>query len=155
LWLFDPYLKFRERANFKLDDGMLTLQDYDKMRLINRTLLTIFVSDLQEMALGLACQQFSEISEFDPTYCEQIWADDCIDEELRKVLSKGQNGAHLSVDLTAHMDYFFNTRSCEVSIENPFHFADKYPALNHQVQPETSNFLSPVKSNGSASITLL
>lgn len=46
LWLFDPYLNFKQRANFKLDDAMLTLDDYEKMRCLNRTLLTVFLQDL-------------------------------------------------------------------------------------------------------------
>jgi len=29
LWLFDPYLNFKQRPNFKLDDAMLTLDDYE------------------------------------------------------------------------------------------------------------------------------
>ena len=43
LWIFDPFVNFKQRQNFVLDDSSLTLDDYNQMRQINRTLLTFFM----------------------------------------------------------------------------------------------------------------
>lgn len=58
------------------------------MRELNRTLLTQFLSDLQQSSVAQACFNFSEISEINYMQVNERWADDCIDEELRKVLRK-------------------------------------------------------------------
>ena len=42
LWLFDSELKFSERQEFTLDDLNLSLSDFQKMRQINRQVLTEF-----------------------------------------------------------------------------------------------------------------
>lgn len=83
LWLFDPYLNFKQRTNFRLDDALLTLEDYEQMHGLNRTLLTYFLTILQETSLVHACNDFTDISEIDEFLVEQKWADECIDEELR------------------------------------------------------------------------
>jgi hypothetical protein len=44
LWLFDPYMDFRKREDFKLDDSMLSINDYERMRKLNRALLTAFLA---------------------------------------------------------------------------------------------------------------
>lgn len=40
LWLFDPYMNFREIPDFKLQEASLTKANYDEMKLLNRILLT-------------------------------------------------------------------------------------------------------------------
>lgn len=129
------------------------------MRELNRALLTQFLSDLQQSSMAQACFNFSEISEVNYMQVNERWADDCIDEELRKVLHKSLHGQHLSVDLTAHMDYFFNTRGCDVTSENPFNVPQKYPALLYKVSGSPcQNFSSPAKdirSTSSGGVTLL
>ena len=48
LWLFDPFIRFRDRSDLKLEDHQLSLEDYEQMRKVNRAMLTIFLSQLQE-----------------------------------------------------------------------------------------------------------
>jgi len=60
LWIFDPYINFKDRKNFVLDDSSLTLADYSQMRLINRTLLTFFMQDINECGIEEAVKKFSE-----------------------------------------------------------------------------------------------
>jgi hypothetical protein len=43
LWLFDPILKFSERAEMELEESSLSTEDYEKMRKINRQALTDFL----------------------------------------------------------------------------------------------------------------
>ena len=43
LWLFDPILKFSERAEMELEESSLSTEDYEKMRRINRQALTDFL----------------------------------------------------------------------------------------------------------------
>lgn len=43
LWIFDPFVNFKQRKNFVLDDSSLSLDDYNQMRQINRSLLTFFM----------------------------------------------------------------------------------------------------------------
>ena len=42
LWLFDNELKFSERQGFTLDDLNVNIDDFQKMRQINRQVLTEF-----------------------------------------------------------------------------------------------------------------
>lgn len=42
LWLFDKDVKFSERPDFTLDDHNVTAEDFQKMRMINRRILTQF-----------------------------------------------------------------------------------------------------------------
>lgn len=114
LWLFDPFLQFNKRSDFRHDDSFLSISDYEQMRSLNRTLLTLFLIELPEMSLQAAALGFSEISEVGEFQTEQKWADECIDEEIKGILLTKANGAHLTVDLTAHMDYFYNTLDCHV-----------------------------------------
>ena len=37
----------------------------------------------------------------------------------------------MSVDITAHMEYFYNTLECDNRTQNPFLFAKSYPALQY------------------------
>lgn len=40
LWLFDPVLKFSERAGLKLEESCITAEDFSKMHRLNRKALT-------------------------------------------------------------------------------------------------------------------
>ena len=100
-----------------LDDASLTLDDYKNMRQINRCLLTFFLQDWSEVGIELAVKRFSETISLD--LADQNWADEHIDEELKKLLQLKMNGAYLTVDLTAHMEYFYNTLDCDNRTENP------------------------------------
>jgi hypothetical protein len=71
---------------------------------------------------------------------DQNWADEYLDEEMKQVLLVKNNGAYLNVDLTAHIEYFYNTLDCDNRTENPFRLPSKYQAL-----------LYPVSSSGGMS----
>ena len=43
LWLFDPVLKFSERAELKLEESFITADDYERMHKLNRKTLTTFL----------------------------------------------------------------------------------------------------------------
>jgi hypothetical protein len=101
------------------------------MRLINRMLLTIFLSDLENFTMYDSACNFSEILQFDQEQENNYWCDDVIDEEVKTVLSKLANGAYLPVDLISHFEFFYNTQSCGLNTENPFKNLAKYPALNY------------------------
>lgn len=58
LWLFNPYLNFSQRQNFKLSESELTLQDYQEMRRLNRALLTGFLKECQDTSVAEAVQVF-------------------------------------------------------------------------------------------------
>jgi len=58
LWLFNPYLNFSQRENFKLTESELTLQDYQGMRRLNRALLTGFLKECQDTSVAEAVQVF-------------------------------------------------------------------------------------------------
>jgi hypothetical protein len=76
-------------------------------------------------------KRFSETTQLDSS--DQNWADEYLDEELKKLLTVKINGAYLSVDLTAHIEYFYNTLDCDNRAENPFRSPSKYQALMYQV----------------------
>ena len=101
------------------------------MRLINRMLLTMFLSDLEDFTIYDAACNFSEILQFDQEQENNHWCDDVIDEEVKTVLTKPANGASLPVDLVSHFEYFYNTQSCGLKMENPFKNLPKYAALNY------------------------
>jgi len=124
-------MNFKQRQNFVLDDASLTLDDYKNMRQINRCLLTFFLQDWSEAGIELAVKRFSETISLDSA--DQNWADEHIDEELKKLLQLKMNGAFLTVDLTAHMEYFYNTLDCDNRTENPFRSPSKFLALLYQV----------------------
>ena len=114
------------------------------MRLINRTLLTFFMQDINECGIEEAVKKFSETTQLDLT--DQVWADEFLDEELKRLLLVKKNGASLSVDLTAHMEYFYNTLECNNKTENPFRSPSKYHALQYPVTSSSgmSNSTTPV-----------
>jgi hypothetical protein len=65
LWIFDPYINFKQRQNFVLDDSSLTLDDYYRMRQINRSLLTFFMQDVSESGIEEAVKRFNETIQLD------------------------------------------------------------------------------------------
>ena len=69
---------------------------------------------------------------------ENFWADEFLDEELKTLLKTRNNGAYLSVDITAHMEYLYNTLECSNKTDNPFKNSSKYPALLYPVRPNKS-----------------
>jgi len=60
LWLFDPYMNFRDIPDFKLTEASLTISNYEEMKLLNRVLLTMFLTDLNSMSINDAALKFSE-----------------------------------------------------------------------------------------------
>ena len=133
LWLFDPYLDFRTRPDFKLDEASLTLHDYEAMRKLNRTLLSIFLAAWQQTdELHEAALVFDQVNSVTPAEIEERWADEVIDEELKPVLRKKEFGAYLEVDLVAQMAYFYNTLDCHFVTDNPFTDTNKFPALTFE-----------------------
>lgn len=54
-----------------------------------------------------------------------------MDEELKGILKQRLNGQWLTVDITAHVEYFYNTLECDFSTSNPFLSPQHYPALNY------------------------
>jgi len=62
------------------------------------------------------------------------WADEFIDEEIKTVLKVRNNGAYLTVDLSAHMEYFYNTLECSNQTPNPFKYPTTYQALQYPVK---------------------
>lgn len=56
-----------------------------------------------------------------------------MDEEIKAVLAKKDNGVYLETDLIAHAEYFYNTLDCNSNTINPFLHPKKYPALLFQL----------------------
>jgi hypothetical protein len=61
LWLFNPQMEFSKRAGFVLDDACLSLEDYSRMRFLNRYILSVFLTQIQNSDLQTACSKFSLI----------------------------------------------------------------------------------------------
>ncbi len=59
--------------------------------------------------------------------------DDEIEKNVRVLLSKEKNGSILNTEITAHLEYFYNTLNMDLStkLENPFKNHLKYPALRY------------------------
>ena len=62
---------------------------------------------------------FQEDLVVDEDFLANKWADENLDEELKSLLSSVRNGKYLSVDLVAHIEYFYNTLECVHTTENP------------------------------------
>jgi len=58
-----------------------------------------------------------------------MWIDENIDEEIKQLLSMKENGQLISVDMVAHMEYFYNTLVCSNQTVNPFNCGKMFPAL--------------------------
>ena len=63
---------------------------------------------------------------------DETWNDECIDEEIRQLLVKAENGREITLDIVAHMEYFYNTLECHHKTVNPFECANPlmFPALH-------------------------
>lgn len=57
-----------------------------------------------------------------------------MDEEIKSLLKVRNNGAHLGVDIVAHIEYFYNTLDCDNLTENPFAHPASYQALLYTVK---------------------
>ena len=72
---------------------------------------------------------------------DESWNDECIDEEIKWLISKKENGSAISLDMVAHMEYFYNTLVCSHKTVNPFECLDSYrlfPALHYKSAPNLS-----------------
>ena len=89
------------------------------------------MQDVSESGIEEAAKRFNETTQIEAS--DQYWADEHLDEELKKLLIIKLNGAYLSVDITAHIEYFYNTLDCDNRTDNPFRTPSKYQALLYQV----------------------
>jgi hypothetical protein len=72
---------------------------------------------------------------------ENQWNDECIDEEVRSLLSVKENSKLISLDIVAHMEYFYNTLDCNHKAQNPFECANShllFPALHNHLKDQTA-----------------
>jgi hypothetical protein len=53
-------MNFRAIPDFKLTEASLTISNYEEMKLLNRVLLTMFLTDLNSMSINDAALKFSE-----------------------------------------------------------------------------------------------
>lgn len=60
---------------------------------------------------------------------KESWADECLDEELKGILSEHAHGRLIEVDIVSHLEYFYNTLDCDFTTKNPFDEPEAYPAL--------------------------
>jgi hypothetical protein len=130
LWLFDPVLKFSERAGLKLEESCITAEDFSKMHRLNRKALTSFLKSQED-----AFMEDASDSE------DENWSDENIDEEIRLLLSCKENGKLISLDIVAHMEYFYNTLECSFKTINPFDWANSaqmFPALHSHLNDQTA-----------------
>lgn len=72
------------------------------------------------------------------TEADENWADDFLDEEMKPILLTRNNGAYLTVDITGHIEYFYNTLECDNRTENPFKHPSKYQSLLYPVKCKES-----------------
>ena len=82
---------------------------------------------------------------------KECWADECLDEELKGILSDHAHGKLIEVDTVSHLEYFYNTLGCDFTTKNPFDEPEAYPALLYRptiVSSEGgSSYLSPDLQN--------
>ena len=63
----------------------------------------------------------------------ETWNDECIDDEIKQLLGSKENGKLITLDMVAHMEYFYNTLQCDNRTLNPFecpNSAKLFPALH-------------------------
>lgn len=136
LFLFDSELGFSKRDDFNLEDAHINVEDFKKMRLINRTKLTEFLqqNDTLVHPTHLQTTQTTSIindyqmkekedeiennSDSDSLMMDggseehEHWADELLDEEIKSLLALKSNGARIPLDIVAHFEYFYNTLDC-------------------------------------------
>ena len=61
----------------------------------------------------------------------------------------GKNGAYLTAEVVAHLEYFMNTLNfgLKSKVENPFEHQDKYPALLYKGESKVSVFSESYKDS--------
>ena len=72
---------------------------------------------------------------------ESVWADECLDEEIKEMLSHYEKGADIPLDMVCHMEYFYNTLDCDFKVEDPFKNHEnttRYPALQFREKGESA-----------------
>jgi len=94
--------------------------------------LTKFFIDVENHGISKAAALFS--AEYDEQESEEdeAWSDEILDEEIKQVLSSYEHGRYLDVDLTAHLEYFYNTLDCGFKTRNPFKKSQYFPALQYR-----------------------
>lgn len=55
--------------------------------------------------------------------------DEQIDSQYKEYLKVRRNGKFFSLDIVAHLEYFYNTLNMASHLENPFTEPKRYPAL--------------------------
>ncbi len=103
--MFNSDLKFSERSTFILDDSNIAVKDYERMWLINRKPLTTFLM-----------QTMHGEQTMEPKDMEAVWADECVDEGIKELLSDYEKGAEIPLDMVCHMEYFYNTLDCHFKV---------------------------------------
>ena len=71
-----------------------------------------------------------------------VWADECLDEEVKELLGHYQNGSSIPLDIVSHMEYFYNTLECDFKVEDPFKNLLRYPALTYKDKGLISDSIS-------------
>lgn len=81
-------------------------------------------------------------SSFADSYKSGQLSDKDIDDNYKVLLAKQRNGAYLSPEIVAHLEYFMNTLNLGLKslTENPFENLAKYPALQYKGESKVSQF---------------
>lgn len=88
-------------------------------------------------------------SSFADSYKSGQLSDKEIDDNYKVLLVKRRNGAYLSPEIVAHLEYFMNTLNLgyKSQTENPFENPAKYPALQYKGQSKVSHFSKSYKAS--------
>lgn len=81
-------------------------------------------------------------SSFVTSYKSGKLEDKDIDDNYKVLLVRRRNGAYLSPEIVAHLEYFRNTLNLGLKseTENPFDLPDKYPALQFTGESQVQRF---------------
>jgi hypothetical protein len=157
LWLFDPFMKFSEREMFIVEDSSLSVTDIDDMRTVNRILLTSYLHIMEEegsilndstyersvgLLVNLPRQEKKHVLQQKQKEC---WADEFIEEQIQVLLKVEENGKFLMPDITAHIEYFYNTLNFAFQASNPFTHTGDFPALSYKKPSQSSESYSDLK----------
>lgn len=102
------------------------------MRRLNRRALVDFLKSFTRMGIDDDASMDDD---------DQGWDDECIDEEIKTILGGEENGTSITLDLVAHMEYFYNTLQCNFKPINPFecqNSAKMFPALHCHLKTPTA-----------------
>ena len=105
------------------------------MRQLNRKSLASFLKQHNQM--DDVAMDNGSASDSD----EETWNDECIDEEIRQLLGKAENGKEITLDIVAHMEYFYNTLECHHKVVNPFECVNPlmFPALHCHMNDQAAH----------------